>query len=118
MKPGNQYPYLFSLIALCGMCSIFYALLRTYTGCHWPSVWLLAISLAMFILSAYDKAISGTSSTRVPEKILFFGALIGGAAGLLLAMKLFRHKIRKASFQFLLAVIIVVQVLLWHYFLN
>lgn len=49
---------------------------------------------------------------RVPEYILYFAAFAGGPVGALLGMYIFRHKISKVSFQFSLALIILLEILL------
>ena len=59
----------------------------------------------------YDKKIAGTNSVRIPEKVFFLIAALGGSLGILLAMRHFRHKTRKASFQYVLGVISIIQIL-------
>jgi uncharacterized membrane protein YsdA (DUF1294 family)/cold shock CspA family protein len=46
-----------------------------------------------------DKALAGTSSRRVPERVLQSLAFFGGWPGAFLAQRHFRHKTAKASFQ-------------------
>ena len=79
---------------------------------HTPSVWIYfgSLSLAVFVLCGHDKHAARTASTRVPEKVLLGFSLLGGSAGMLLGMHLFRHKTRKASFQFFLLLILALQV--------
>jgi uncharacterized membrane protein YsdA (DUF1294 family) len=73
---------------------------------------IISLNLSTWLLVAWDKAIAGRDYTRVPEKVLLFLAFIGGAAGLLLGMKLFRHKTRKGSFRYALIAIFGIQALL------
>jgi uncharacterized membrane protein YsdA (DUF1294 family) len=73
---------------------------------------LIALNLSTWLLVAWDKAIAGRDVTRVPENVLLFLAFVGGAGGLLLGMKLFRHKTRKSSFQYALVAIFGIQALL------
>jgi len=73
---------------------------------------LISINLSAWILIAWDKAIAGRTITRVPERVFLALALLGGAAGLLLGMKLFRHKTKKGSFQYSLVAIFAIQALL------
>jgi uncharacterized membrane protein YsdA (DUF1294 family) len=77
--------------------------------------YIIAVNLTSFILCGYDKGIAGSSSTRVPEAVFFGSALIGGSAGLLFGMNLFRHKTQKASFQFVLALILALQIVCWRF---
>ena len=42
-----------------------------------------------------DKALAKRESRRrIPERVLFLSALLGGSAGAILGMQLFRHKTR------------------------
>jgi uncharacterized membrane protein YsdA (DUF1294 family) len=64
----------------------------------WFGLWLLLISLAAFCSYALDKLAARSDLGRVPERRLLLLALAGGSPGAILAMYVFRHKIRKASF--------------------
>jgi uncharacterized membrane protein YsdA (DUF1294 family) len=74
--------------------------------------WVAAISLVAFVAYGYDKALSKTQRTRVPESVLLFLVLIGGTLGAVVAMAVFRHKTAKGSFQLKLVVVVAVQVAL------
>jgi uncharacterized membrane protein YsdA (DUF1294 family)/cold shock CspA family protein len=76
----------------------------TPLGCY-----AIAVNLALFVMLGYDKGIAGSTTMRVPELVLFGGAAIGGGFGILLAMKMFRHKTKKTSFRFVVALILVLQ---------
>lgn len=65
------------------------------------------ISLGAFAL---DKQKSIEHKWRIPEKTLLFLAAIGGAAGALLGMKLFRHKTRHPRFSIGVPVLLILQV--------
>ncbi|MFS0722804.1 DUF1294 domain-containing protein [Paenibacillus sp. 1P07SE] len=61
--------------------------------------WLILLSLAGFAVMGHDKRLAKRSgSRRVPERRLFLLALAGGAAGMWLAMRSFRHKTRHRTF--------------------
>ena len=62
-------------------------------------LYLILINLVTFILYAIDKIKAKMDSWRISERILLFFALIGVAAGALLAMIVCRHKIRKNKFR-------------------
>ncbi len=79
---------------------------------------LLASNSSTFFLYGLDKMQAITSKTRVPEIILYLTALLGGSLGAILAMKLFRHKTIKASFQLVLSILILIQVFVLVYFLS
>ena len=91
------------------------------TGVHlWFEVpllvaYLVAITFAAFVLCGYDKSVAESGATRVPEMVLFMVALLGGTGGLLFGMNLFRHKTQKESFQFVLGVVLIGQLLALRY---
>lgn len=74
--------------------------------------WVLALSLVTFLTFGYDKAISGTKRTRVPESVLLALVFLGGTLGGVAGMVVFRHKTAKGSFQFKLLLVVAVQVAL------
>ncbi len=75
-------------------------------------LYLLAINFTVGVLYLYDKIISGTKITRVPEIILQTLALLGGSPTALLSQKLFHHKISKKSFQVVYWLIVLAQVVI------
>ena len=84
-------------------------LLRFHLGI--PLAWVSAASLTTFLAFGYDKAISGTRRTRVPENVLLALVLVGGTPGALTAMPLFHHKTSKASFQYRFWAVVFLQAL-------
>ena len=72
---------------------------------------LAAINLCALSIVGYDKGIAGTNSMRVPEKVFYTVAALGGSIGVLLGMQYFRHKTKKASFQFAIGLIFLIQLL-------
>ena len=61
----------------------------------------LSINLITILLYGYDKAIALVETkrlSRVSEFTLLILALLGGFIGALIAMLVFRHKIKKSSF--------------------
>ena len=71
--------------------------------------WLILINLALFILMGEDKAAAKRNHRRIPESTLLGMAVIGGGAGGLLGMLLFRHKTRKPAFFIGIPVIVLVE---------
>ena len=61
-------------------------------------LYLLIINAAAFILMLADKIKSKKNAWRIPEKILFLAAILGGSIGSLLGMFLLRHKTKHFSF--------------------
>ncbi|MBU0732469.1 DUF1294 domain-containing protein [Patescibacteria group bacterium] len=74
-------------------------------------IYLGIINLIAFIIFWFDKWMASAKSWRIPESLLWILALIGGSIGALFSMFLFRHKTKKISFQFFLAIIILIQAL-------
>lgn len=81
-------------------------------------VYLFLINVVTFFLCAIDKRAARAGNWRISEKTLFMFALIGGSPGLLAGMKSFRHKTRKASFQLVVGLILVVQIFLLYQLFN
>ncbi|MFA7245041.1 MAG: DUF1294 domain-containing protein [Candidatus Magasanikbacteria bacterium] len=72
--------------------------------------YLILINIVTFITFGIDKSKSINNARRVSEKTLWIMSFLGGSLGAMLAMKMFRHKTKKLSFQAMMAVILVVQI--------
>ncbi|MBO6014242.1 MAG: DUF1294 domain-containing protein [Oscillospiraceae bacterium] len=62
------------------------------------SAFLLLMSLITLLTYGIDKRKARTGSWRIPESRLLLLGFFGGAAGALLAMKIFHHKTKHAYF--------------------
>ena len=69
-----------------------------------------AVSLVTFIAYGVDKVKAKRGSERISERRLLALALVGGAAGALLGMLLFRHKTRHLKFIILVPLLLALQV--------
>lgn len=78
--------------------------------------YLLLINALGLILMHRDKLQAKKKAWRVPEATLLTVALLGGAAGAMLGMYLFRHKTRKGKFALGLPLLTLVQGLLLYLF--
>lgn len=78
--------------------------------------YLILVNFIAFCLYGYDKRKAKRNAWRIPEKTLIGIAVIGGSVGALLGMKVFHHKTKKRKFSFGIPVIILVQILLYCYF--
>ncbi len=82
------------------------------------SAWLLLGVLAVvntlaFVLMWTDKYRSGQAGvSRMPEGVLFFMAVVGGALGVYISMLVFRHKTRKWYFLLGIPLLIAQQVVI------
>ena len=78
---------------------------------------LVAMNVFTFFIFGFDKWMATTHSWRVPEAVLWTCAAFGGSVGALTAMNVFRHKTKKASFQLVMAIILLLQGLcIWYIF--
>ncbi len=103
-------PYVTGIVIWFILFSIILSPLYYYLTFPLTILILLSINLATFLLYGLDKLLASINTQRIPEKILFATALFGGSAGALSGMYLFRHKTRKTSFQLILALLILVQI--------
>ncbi len=71
-----------------------------------------AVNLLAFIVFGLDKKKAEKDKWRVPESTLIMLAVLGGSAGALAGMLVFRHKTKKAKFMIGIPVILLLQVLL------
>ena len=62
-------------------------------------LYLLVVNLVAFFLMGMDKHRAQRGKRRVPERTLFFPAVLGGALGGTLGMRLFHHKTRHWYFR-------------------
>ncbi|MCR5500582.1 MAG: DUF1294 domain-containing protein [Acetatifactor sp.] len=86
------------------------------------AVYLLAMNLLAFVLMASDKKKAKSGAWRVPEKVLFLSAILGGSIGAIVGMQVFRHKTKHWYFKYGMPAILIIQVVLaaflWYYFSN
>ncbi len=71
--------------------------------------YLIAVNLAAFAAYVGDKHFAETGGRRISESTLLGLAFIGGSPGAWAAMRLVRHKTRKASFQTSFRALVAVQ---------
>lgn len=86
-----------------------YFLLRRYVPELGRYALLAAPSVSGFVLMVLDKLSAQARARRIPEMALYAVALLGGSLGILLGMQVLRHKTRKGSFQFALALVFLAQ---------
>lgn len=60
--------------------------------------YLAAVNVLAFALMGLDKSKAKRGARRIPEKVLFLSALIGGSIGAIASMFAFRHKTKHLSF--------------------
>jgi len=69
---------------------------------------LLLLNISSYITIWYDKRKSIKGRWRIPEKRLFILAVIGGALGVYLGMKAFRHKTLHLTFKYGIPFLIII----------
>ena len=72
-------------------------------------LWLLLMSVVLFVVMGSDKGRAKAGARRVPEKTLFLLAAIGGAIGGVLGMRVFRHKTKHWYFRLGFPALLVLQ---------
>jgi len=78
--------------------------------------YLVVINIIAFSLMGIDKKRAIKHAWRIPEKTLFFSAMMGGSIGAILGMQMFRHKTKHWYFQIGMPAIFLLQVALVLYF--
>ena len=79
--------------------------------------YLLVMNLVAFLVFGLDKwkakrKVKNEAVRRVPERVLFLLALLGGSVGALLGMKAFHHKTLHKTFRFGIPIILALQILI------
>ena len=74
--------------------------------------YLIIINIIAFFLMGIDKKKAQTGAWRIPERTLFFSAILGGSIGAIAGMQLFRHKTKHKAFVIGMPAIFIVQLLL------
>ncbi|MCI8582096.1 MAG: DUF1294 domain-containing protein [Dorea sp.] len=82
---------------------------------EWYIVW---SNLAAFLVYGLDKRRARQHQWRISERTLLGLALIGGSAGALAGMYLFRHKTKKLKFVVGVPVILAVQLILIYFVIS
>jgi len=71
--------------------------------------YLMGLNVSALFFMGLDKSLARSGALRTPEAIMFVFAVLGGSPGVLLGIHMFRHKTRKALFQFVLFLIFLAQ---------
>ena len=79
-------------------------------------IYLILMNLIGFALMGVDKQRARRRDWRIPEKVLFGAALLGGSVGAWAGMHLFHHKTRHWYFVVGMPLILAVQAALVWYF--
>jgi uncharacterized membrane protein YsdA (DUF1294 family) len=72
--------------------------------------YLISINIITFLIYGIDKYKSINQKYRISEKALLLFGAIGGLVGAIIAMLIFRHKLKKTSYMMKFLSIIVIEV--------
>ena len=73
-------------------------------------IYLVMINIAAFCMYGIDKSAAIKQKQRIPNKVLLGMAVIGGSAGALAGMYMFRHKTKKWYYTMTVPVILIIQI--------
>jgi uncharacterized membrane protein YsdA (DUF1294 family) len=79
---------------------------------------ILIVNFLGFIIFGLDKRQSIKHQRRISENSLLLVSFLGGSAGAILGMLIFRHKISKTSFLLKFGLIVLIQIALIYFFWN
>jgi len=84
------------------------------------SIFIILAAYNVFVLSlyAYDKLRAQFKGQRISEKMIITTAFFFGSLGAIAGMLIFRHKIRKAKFKFLIPLFFILHLLGLFYYFN
>jgi len=80
--------------------------------------YLLIVNIVGFAIMGLDKYYAKHDMRRIPEKTLFMVAIVGGSIGSIVGMYTFRHKTKHKSFTAGMPLILIVQILIYYFFLR
>lgn len=109
------------VLTLGAAVGVMFLLQETLPALDWVQCWLLSITIITFSAYGYDKVISGTQATRVPERVLLTLAFTGGTLGAIAGMRFFHHKTSKESFLERFWLVVAAQIVVvagWYIFLR
>ena len=73
-------------------------------------IYMVIMSIISFASMGIDKKRAINKKWRTPEKTLFIIAFLGGAAGSVLGMRIFRHKTKHMKFVIFMPLFLVLQI--------
>jgi len=80
-------------------------------------LYLIGASTIAFMMMGIDKQKAKKQQWRIPERTLWSLAIIGGALGVLIGMRFFRHKTKHRSFTIGMPILLIIHIaLLFIYF--
>ncbi|MBR4295233.1 MAG: DUF1294 domain-containing protein [Clostridia bacterium] len=75
-----------------------------------PLVYFILVSAISVVITVYDKNAARNRMARIPEKTLFFMAIIGGSLAMFFSMCFIHHKTKQPRFMIGLPIITTIQI--------
>ncbi len=85
---------------------------------QWAAAWLIAVSLMALVVTIADKRRAKRGGFRIPERTLWFVAILGGSAAMYLTMRAIRHKTLHRRFMWGLPLLLVAQIGVFLFFFS
>ena len=76
------------------------------------ALYLIGANMVAFILMGIDKRKAKRQQWRIPERTFWSLAIMGSALGVIIGMKVFRHKTKHRSFVIGMPMILVIHIIL------
>ena len=73
---------------------------------------MFVMSVASIVLYSYDKVAAGSGGMRIPVYVLLAPTSLGGAAGALISVLLYRHKTKKMQIKIPVVFCLILQILI------
>lgn len=91
---------------------LIYLILINIIFSYFSLVYLVLINIISFLIVYIDKKKAINHKWRIKESSLIFLSLIGGSIGILISMKIFRHKTKHRKFTIGVPLILLLQILI------
>lgn len=78
--------------------------------------YILGVNIITFLLMGIDKRKAIKKQYRIPERTFWVLALLGGSIGIVVGMRLFRHKTKHRNFYIGVPILLIIQFFLLIYF--
>lgn len=83
----------------------------------YAAAYLIVINIYGLAIMGIDKWKSSRKVWRIPEKTMFITSLLGGAAGVYIGMKVFRHKTLHNKFRYGIPALLILNTMVLAYML-
>lgn len=78
-------------------------------------LYFIGVNMIAFIIMRIDKQKARKQQWRIPERTIWSLAVLGGALGVLIGMKTFRHKTKHSSFIIGMPTLFIIHIIIFLY---